>query len=88
MAEGRARGAILRRNTVVDVLDRVLDKGLYLDADLVICVADVPLVAARLKAVVASVETMVAHGLAEERLMGSIPRPAALPAAGAEGGRR
>lgn len=47
----------------MDVLDRLLDKGLVLHADLVISVAGVPLVAGNLRAFLASVETMERFGL-------------------------
>lgn len=47
----------------MDVLDRLLDKGLVLNADLVISVAGVPLVAGNLRALLASVETMERFGL-------------------------
>ncbi|WP_211240068.1 gas vesicle protein [Promicromonospora kroppenstedtii] len=46
-----------------DLLDVVLDKGVYLDLDLVITVADVPLIGVSLRAAVAGVETMLEHGL-------------------------
>ena len=55
-----------RTNSLVDMLDRILDRGLFVDADLVIVVANIPLIAARLKAVVSSVETMLAHGMMED----------------------
>lgn len=48
---------------MVGLLDRVLEKGLYLDADLVITLADVPLVALKLKAFLAGMETMERYGL-------------------------
>ena len=49
--------------TLVDLLDRVLDKGLVLDADLIIHVAGVPLVGVKLKAFLASIETMLEYGI-------------------------
>lgn len=51
------------RATVVDLLDRVLDKGLVINADVIISLAGVPLVAVNLRAAVASVETMLDYGL-------------------------
>ncbi|MBI6546163.1 MAG: gas vesicle protein [Cyanobacteria bacterium NC_groundwater_1444_Ag_S-0.65um_54_12] len=56
-----------RKCTLVDALDRVLDRGLFLDADLVVYVSGIPLIAARIRAVVSAVETMIAHGFTEER---------------------
>ncbi len=52
-----------RRATLSDLLDRVLDKGIILDADLVISLADVPLIGVNLRAAVAGMETMVKYGL-------------------------
>ena len=49
--------------TLVDLLDRVLDKGLVLDADLIIHVAGVPLVGVKLKAFLAGMETMLEYGI-------------------------
>ena len=54
------------RATLVDLLDRVLDKGLILDADLIIAVADIPLLAVNLRAAIAGMETMLEYGLMEE----------------------
>ncbi len=67
-----------RKCTLVDLLNRVLDRGLFMDADLVIFVADIPLVAARLKLAISSVETMVSQGLLEPASMrgaGAVARP-------------
>lgn len=49
--------------TLVDLLDRVLDKGLLLNADLIVSLAGVPLIAVSLRAAIASVETMSRYGL-------------------------
>lgn len=49
--------------TLVDLLDRILDKGLVLDADLIIHVAGVPLVGVKLKAFLAGMETMLEYGI-------------------------
>ncbi|MBI5560307.1 MAG: gas vesicle protein [Deltaproteobacteria bacterium] len=51
------------RITLTDVLDRVLDKGLVINADVVISVAGVPLIAITLRALVAGIETMHAYGV-------------------------
>ena len=49
--------------TLVDVLDRVLEKGLIIDADIVISVAGVPLLGVKLRAALAGMETMLKYGL-------------------------
>jgi len=51
------------RATFVDLLDRVLDKGLFLRADLVISVAGIPLIGATLSLAVAGTETMLKYGI-------------------------
>ncbi len=50
--------------TLLEILDRVLDKGVVISGDLVISVADVDLVYLGLKVLLSSVETM-------ERLRGA-----------------
>jgi hypothetical protein len=52
--------------TLVDLLDRVLDKGLVIHADLIISVAGVPLIGVNLRAVVAGMETMLEYGVMKE----------------------
>lgn len=59
---------------LVDLLDRVLDKGLILNADLIISLAGVPLIAVSLNAAIASVETMSQYGLMQELI-----KPAMVP---------
>ncbi len=49
--------------TLVDLLDRVLDKGLILDADLIIHVAGIPLLGIKLRAALAGMETMLKYGI-------------------------
>lgn len=51
------------RITLVDLLDRVLDKGLLINADLIISVAGVPLIGVKLNAAIASIETMSKYGI-------------------------
>ena len=73
--------------TLVDLLDRILDKGLILDADLIIHVAGIPLLGVKLKAALAGMETMLNYGIwqdwdeaqrsiatEEQRYMGTVPR--------------
>jgi hypothetical protein len=47
----------------VDLLDRVLDKGLFLRADVVISLAGIPLIGATLSVAVAGTETMLKYGI-------------------------
>jgi len=49
--------------TLSDLLDRVLDKGLVVSADLIITLSGIPLIAVNLKATMAGMETMLEHGL-------------------------
>lgn len=55
--------------TLLEVLDRVLDKGVVVAGDLVISVADVDLIYVGLRVLLSSVETM-------EQLRGSLPAAA------------
>lgn len=55
-----------RHGTLVDLLDRVLEKGVILDADLVITMAGVPLVGVKLRAALAGMETMLRYGMMED----------------------
>jgi hypothetical protein len=54
-----------RENNLVDVLDKLLNKGIILNADLIISVAGVPLIGISLKAALASIETMLDYGMME-----------------------
>ena len=47
----------------MDLLDRVLDKGVFLRADLVISVAGIPLIGVTLSAAVAGIETLLDYGI-------------------------
>jgi len=49
--------------TLVDLLDRVLDKGVILDADIMIHVAGIPLLGVKLQAALAGMETMLKYGM-------------------------
>lgn len=51
------------RATLVDLLDRVLDKGVVLNADVIIHVAGIPLLGINLKACLAGIETMLKYGI-------------------------
>ncbi|MBI1871248.1 MAG: gas vesicle protein [Chlamydiae bacterium] len=61
------------RATLVDLLDRVLDKGLVINADIIISLAGIPLIAVELRAAVASVETMWEYGLMRD-FIGEYPK--------------
>jgi len=52
--------------TLVDLLDRILDKGLILNADLIISVAGVPLLGVNLRAALAGMETMLKFGVMQD----------------------
>lgn len=54
-----------RENDLVDVLDRLLNKGFILNADVIISVAGVPLIGIKLNAALASIETMLDFGIME-----------------------
>jgi hypothetical protein len=49
--------------TLVDLLDRVLDKGLIINADLIVSVAGIPLLGINLRAALAGMETMLRYGI-------------------------
>jgi hypothetical protein len=49
--------------TLVDLLDRILDKGIVIHADLMISVAGIPLIGVNLRAAVAGMETMLKYGM-------------------------
>ena len=54
-----------RECDINDILQKLLDKGLVLDADLIITVAGVPLLGVNLKAAIAGMETMLEYGMME-----------------------
>jgi len=49
--------------TLVDLIDRVLEKGLVINLDLIIHVAGIPLLGVNLKACLAGIETMLQYGI-------------------------
>ncbi len=49
--------------TLIDLLDRVLDKGLIIHADLIVSVAGIPLIGVNLRAALAGMETMLEYGV-------------------------
>ncbi len=54
-----------RSNALVDLVDRILVKGVILNADIIITVADIPLIAISLKAAIAGMKTMLDYGVME-----------------------
>lgn len=52
--------------TLNDLLDRILDKGIFLNADLIISVSGIPLIGLNLKLALAGVETMLQYGIMED----------------------
>ena len=56
----------------MDLLDRVLDKGLLINADMIISLAGVPLIAVNIRAAIASVETMLEYGLMRDFILPQI----------------
>ncbi|MFQ5811841.1 MAG: gas vesicle protein [Anaerolineae bacterium] len=55
-----------KKATLVDLLDRVLEKGLVIQADIIISVAGIPLIGINLRAALAGMETMLKYGLMRE----------------------
>ena len=49
--------------TLVDLLDRILDKGLVINTDIIISVAGIPLIGVNLRAAIAGMETMLKYGV-------------------------
>ncbi len=52
--------------TLADLLERVLDKGVILDADIIIQVAGIPLLGVKLRAALGGMETMLQYGIWED----------------------
>lgn len=52
--------------TLNDLLDRLLDKGLLLNADLIITVAEIPLLGVNLKLALAGMDTMLKYGIMKD----------------------
>ncbi|MCL7416752.1 MAG: gas vesicle protein [Halalkalicoccus sp.] len=53
-------------HAIVDVLDVLLTKGAIVQADVVVTVADIPLVGINLRAAIAGMTTMVEYGMFTE----------------------
>lgn len=52
--------------TLVDLLDRILDKGVVIYADVIVSVAGIPLIGVNLRAALAGMETMLKYGVMVE----------------------
>ncbi|MFH1563024.1 MAG: gas vesicle protein [Nitrospirota bacterium] len=59
--------------TLLEILDRVLDKGVVISGDIVISVADVDLIYLGLKVLLSSVETM--EGMRGAPIVGPMQEP-------------
>ena len=54
------------RATLVDLLDRVFDKGVVVHLDLIISVSGIPLIGVNLRAALAGMETMLEYGMMQD----------------------
>ena len=54
-----------RDSALVDLLDRILVKGVVLHADIIISVVDIPLIGINLRAAIAGIKTMLDYGMIE-----------------------
>jgi gas vesicle structural protein len=57
-AQAEAQAALQERVTLLDLVDRVLEKGVVLSGDITLAVADVDLVYVQLRALLASAGTL------------------------------
>jgi hypothetical protein len=66
--EAQARRELGRQVTLVELLDRILDKGVVISGEITLAVADIDLVQVGLRAMVASVERLASlRPAADER---------------------
>ncbi|MBS3765358.1 gas vesicle protein [Candidatus Bipolaricaulota bacterium] len=54
------------RDEVVELLDRILEKGVVVNADLIITLAEVPLIGVDLRVALAGIDKMLDYGLFED----------------------
>lgn len=52
-----------RSVTLVDLIDRILDKGIVINADIAVSIAGIELLGVKIRAVIASFETAAKYGL-------------------------
>ncbi len=57
-------GVFHKENTLLDVIDRVLDKGIVINADITVSLVGVELLGIKIRAALASFETAAKFGLA------------------------
>lgn len=53
-------------SALVELLDRVLEKGLVIQADIVVTLAGIPLLAVNLRAALAGMDTMINYGMMKD----------------------
>lgn len=53
----------VRTDTLADILERVLDKGVVIAGDIKVCLADVELLSIKIRLVIASVDKALAMGI-------------------------
>jgi len=58
-----AKTAVVSAGTLADVIDRILDKGLVINADITVSVVGVELLGVKIRAALASFETAARYGL-------------------------
>jgi hypothetical protein len=56
--EAQARRELARQVTLVELLDRILDKGVVISGEITLAVADIDLVEVGLRALIASVDRL------------------------------
>jgi hypothetical protein len=54
------------KDSLVELLNRMVTKGVLINADVIISLAGIPLIGVKLEAAIASIETMLEYGLFEE----------------------
>lgn len=57
-------GVFHKENTLLDVIDRILDKGIVINADITVSLVGVELLGIKIRAALASFETAAKFGLA------------------------
>jgi hypothetical protein len=82
MAEGRSNGVAgapqamrARDVSLLELLDRILDKGVVIAGDIVISVADIDLIYLGLKVILTSVDTLEKHKAHYALGMGAVASP-------------
>jgi len=63
LREADVRRDLGRQVTLVELLDRILDKGVVISGEITLAVADIDLVQVGLRAVIASVDRLAAESL-------------------------